>query len=1339
MNRRDIELLISARDTTGRTFQQVASNIESLTSTIEQQVQAAARGEISLQELRQSQEKLAQAGRDLSALQGQIDGYRRLEAQLETNKKAVAAAEANFASFKAEIASSEKVTAAQEKKLGGLEAKVISTGAALRKTETDITATAAALEKAGVDTTKLDQAQTQIVSTARQAGAGFSSLRGAVDSYSDNLRQAATAEAQLAAQNSMNRKIAEAAQLGDASRFVRLYAQAVDEVHLADQRVAALQGFRQVGQMAAEASRDVERFKASATGTGPAAQEVAAGLRAIIDPGREALNSLNGVEAAVEQASATIAKDKQAVGQYSVALNELSEASAALVRQGGLIDTFTQQESAVNKLRAEFDRAQGDVQQFATAMANADKPTEGLVRDLNAAEGKLEQVGRALKAEETRLIALSRSLEAAGIDSTNLAAAQDRLGAAATRAAGALQQGEARLGRNGAKPGGFLGLNPFELQNLSFQIQDIFVGLASGQKPLTILVQQGTQIAGIFPGLIASVGAFALAWLPVIAIIGAVVAAFYLVSSSISELQQAVNQIDLRGLGEGFDPKKIVEASDALEDAGASAEEASEAISDVLDVTSDPAAFSAIIDAATEMADKLGTEVPEAVELLTDVMTGGIEATEALAAETHLLTVEELNHAQALFDAGKAAEARQYILDTVNAKLEQQASLTAGVFTPAVNNLKTAFSNFGNFLADIFAPVIDNIRMKVEAAIMAFTFLTALLAGKSIGDALGDARSAVAPKPKAGGTAGPAATGQQLRDREFSRQLDDELDTTRELTSQERLRRAEVQARRRAQAAGVSDAVEERAVQQAILAEQKKINDEAERGRKKGRTARSRAQREAEKLARQQESAQRQLENQLRQLEQQTGRADSATLEQRLAVVDSKYEKIFDTLQKMKDLGISETSDGETLAEIEARTNASLARLKQAETLKFYEEQINLLTSQRKDEIETITDAQERGAKSVAEAFTEAEAVNGRITPQIIAAARAALAIAQAIAGTNPSPEMVSMIARLERIIASEPTNALATEVATSGLDDQQSKLNDLLAERNDLVEAYNTLNQLGLLTDREHRELTVAAFDATAHGIAAQAARLRETVELLHQQRDALTGLPLLTDAAYNAWIAKLNAVEAGLVKIDDRIAAVNTAAEQAIAQGVTTAFQTAADTIVGLISGTMKFGDAIENVFTAALGIVGQFLQAIAQVLIQMVALQVAKAVIGGSTGGFGALFFHGGGVVGLGGSRRKRTAGNDNFVGAPVLHGGGGLGLRPGEYKAVLQRGEEVLTEDNPRHISNVGRGGQPQAAPSLKQVLLLDPNEVAGAMQSRAGQRSVLTVIRQNKETIKQVLR
>lgn len=1339
-SRRDIELLISARDTTGRTFKNVGSALDQLSSKIDQQVAAAGRGEIALDELRASQAALTAIGKDLSAIQGQVDAYRRLSASVEDNRTKLATAEAALESYKAELGDLGNVTAAQQRKLEGLERKVETAGQALRKSEGALESTSAALQKAGVNTAELEREQTKIVSTAQQIGANFASLRGSIEAYSTNLQAARNAEAALNDQNALNRRIEDATRLRSAAQFVRIYADAVDQVHLADQRLAAVQGFRQVGVQAAEASRDVSKFAADGSRMAVASSEIAQGLRNIIQPGTEALRTLDGVENQINEADAVMNRAKATVAEYSAAMNQLSAASAAAVRIGGLLDTFRDQEAQVARTRGEFQQAQAEVQRLGAAMAAADAPIEALARDLGLAETKLNETGRALAAEETRLEQLSVDLRRAGVDTTNLAGATDRLGGSATRAAGALARGNQILGRGGTRPKGLFGLDPYQLSNLSYQVNDVFVGLASGQPIMTVFLQQGAQILQLFPQLITSAITLVARFFPIIAVLSAIGIAFGVVGSRITAFNRAVAELDLRGISEGFDPQKIVDAGDALEEAGAKAEDAQKAIKDILDTTSDPQAFQNIIDAATQLHEKLGIEVPEAVELLTGVMNGGIEATEELATQTHLLTNEELDHAQALFDAGNAAEARQYILDTVNGKLEHQASLTASVFTPAVNNLKTAWNNLTDFLSRVFAPVIDKVTRYIENAIIGFTFLTGLMAGKSFKEAQFEAVTTVRgiPKGQGAGGGGKPASPQDVRDRAYLRSLEEESQYAKGLTAQERLRRAETQARRKAQAAGVSDAVEELAVQKAVAAEQRKINEEGSRAARRGDAAAKRAQRAAETLQRKRESAQQTLENQLRQLDAAVSRTGAAALEERLAAIDEQYEKIFESIQKIRDLGLTTDNEGRSLDAVEREVEARKEILRQHERIAFYEEQASLLIEQRKDEVENIVDAQERGALSVVDAFKQAEAVNGRLSPQIIQAAQKALEIARAVAGTTPSPEMVSLIARLERIISGEPVNSISSTVLSNAFGEQEAKFNQMLTERNDLVEAYNALREMGLRTDAETRDLTAKAYAATSAQIQAQINAMRISLQTLHETKDELTGLPLVSDAAYDAWLAKLEAVEAGLINVDDRLLQVNQAVRGAIEQGVTKAFNVAAQSIVGLISGAKSFKDVLGDLGTAALSIFGMILEAIAQVLIKLVALQIVNAILPGSGTAFSFLF-HGGGVVG--GSAPLTRSGGGSWLGAPKFHGGGGYGLRPDEYKAVLKRGEEVLTADDPRHVRNLGKGtggGAPAQPPSIRQVLLLEPSEVASAMQSKSGVKSILTIIKANSPTIKQML-
>ena len=1342
--RRDIELLISAKETTGRSFSQVTSNIESLNRKIGEQIAQAERGEISLQELRRSQEALAQAGRDLSAIQGQIDTYNKLVATQDKVGAAADKAKADLAAFRLELEKADKVSAAQESKLQRLETAVVKTSAAYEKNTGDLITQTAALERAGIETKALDASQAGVVNNARQIGAGLVQVNAAIDGYAANVANARTQEQALAAQSGFERKISEAQQLGNASKFVQLFGDAIQTVAVADNQLAALTGFRAVGQMAVEAANDLTRFNAAGQATGASASQVAAGLRAIIDPAGEALRTLGGVEAAIEKADTQAAAGVKNVGLLSDAYNSLSAASAAILRQGSLVDGFRQQEAAVASARSEFTQAQAEVAKLGNAMASADKPTEALAAALGAAEAKLESTAKAVGVEEAKLAQLNTELKAADINTANLAAEQARLEAAATRVSGSMAGINKTLGRGGQRTNGLFGLKPNDLANLSYQLNDIFVSLASGQNPMIVFIQQGSQIGQIFPGIISTIARFALAWAPVLAIVALVGFAFKGLYDDAARLKKAQEDLAASPFGANLDPQKFADAQEKLESLGASAEDARAALVKLAEEGFDQEHLDKYSEAAQNLAERLGVDLSEATDMLVSIQKGGIEAVYDLTEKTNDLTAADLDHAEALFKAGKAGEARQFVLDRVAERNAQIARDTQSVWTPAVNNLKAAWSNFTGFLGSVFGPVIDAIVDKIKLAIAAFTFLTALLAGKGVAGAKADAGAAYfgAPKP------GRGASDQNIRDRRYGAKLDEEeLSNRKAITAEQRKQIVAQKARNDAQAAGVSKAVEDRAVQQAIALEQRKINEEGERAAKKagaaGRradAARRRAAAQAKAAENKREGAQGTLENQLRQLNRDEARGSSATLEQRLSAVDDKYEKIFDTLQKMRNLGLSADGEGTSLADVEKRVNAQKDILKSQETIKYYEEQIKDLTAQRKDEVENIADAQEAGALSVTKAFGDAEAVNNRISPKIVKAAQDALAVARNIAGTNPSPEMVSMIARLERIIAGEGTGDVAGKLLQSGFASQEAAYNQMLSDRNNLVSAYNDLKELGLRNDTETRAAQAKAYSDSAPAIQKQIDDMRTSLTLLHETKSELSGLPLITDAAYNAWIAKLEAVEAGLVNIDSRIAQVNAGAQQGFVQGFTSAVQTAADAIGGLIVGTKSWGEAFSDIGRGVVGILTSILDAVAQVLLQMIALKIAKSLLGGPTGGIGGLFFHDGGVVGGGGgSRKKRTGGMGSWAGAPKFHGGGGLGLQPGEYKAVLKQGEEVLTEDDPRHIRNIGNDNGGGGAPTMQQnVLLFDPEEIPRAMMGRSGVKSILQIVRANKATVKAIL-
>lgn len=139
---------------------------------------------------------------------------------------------------------------------------------------------------------------------------------------------------------------------------------------------------------------------------------------------------------------------------------------------------------------------------------------------------------------------------------------------------------------------------------------------------------------------------------------------------------------------------------------------------------------------------------------------------------------------------------------------------------------------------------------------------------------------------------------------------------------------------------------------------------------------------------------------------------------------------------------------------------------------------------------------------------------------------------------------------------------------------------------------------------------------------------------------------------------------------------------------------------------SATAEFTQGLTDIATGAktakdalTDMVAGFAKAMLNVINQRLAEQLVNSLMGpsgagggggwmGAIGSFVSSLFHTGGVVGTNAGTR-RTLPAHTWAVAPRYHGGGIAGLAPGEVPAVLMAGEEVLTEDNPRHIKNAGR--------------------------------------------------
>lgn len=149
------------------------------------------------------------------------------------------------------------------------------------------------------------------------------------------------------------------------------------------------------------------------------------------------------------------------------------------------------------------------------------------------------------------------------------------------------------------------------------------------------------------------------------------------------------------------------------------------------------------------------------------------------------------------------------------------------------------------------------------------------------------------------------------------------------------------------------------------------------------------------------------------------------------------------------------------------------------------------------------------------------------------------------------------------------------------------------------------------------------------------------------------------------------------------------------------------------------------------AFMDFVKSFIAGIAQIIAQELALAAVRAILKamglGTSGSAGGA--HEGGVIGQTGWTFHRTVDMRMFQGAPRYHSGGVAGLKPDEVPAILQRGEEVLTKDDPRHRNNGGMvAGQPN---SLRIINVNDPRAgFRDYLESSEGEQVVVNIMGRN---------
>lgn len=336
--------------------------------------------------------------------------------------------------------------------------------------------------------------------------------------------------------------------------------------------------------------------------------------------------------------------------------------------------------------------------------------------------------------------------------------------------------------------------------------------------------------------------------------------------------------------------------------------------------------------------------------------------------------------------------------------------------------------------------------------------------------------------------------------------------------------------------------------------------------------------------------------------------------------------------------------------------------------------------------------------------------------------------LAQSKAGTNKA-DFIAIEAQKERIDLASAEGKKWAELQGQIWDraNAEKQVNDLMALRQQLLERFAVQQNMG---DSSGAAATSTALDA------------------VNKQLDDATKKAIAFWQSMGSDNPQALAAIASLQNAQDKIAQTGKVTldaksiNQDFASGAVQGFNSIAESTAGWIDGVKSGKDVLTDIKNAFLSFAANFLKQIADMILQQIIFNTVASMYGGGgsasgAGGVGgaiAGLFHSGGTVGSAGV--SRSVPSAMFANAVRYHTGGIAGLQPGEVPAILQRGEEVLTRNDPRNIMNGGGNSQQSKTPRI--VNVLDPSLVQDHLSSSAGEEVLINVIRRNGSSIKQIL-
>lgn len=429
---------------------------------------------------------------------------------------------------------------------------------------------------------------------------------------------------------------------------------------------------------AAETAANVQRV----TGVGrSAATDNGAGFEALAH--REIQLQRDREQAAREAAAAVALSVRQSVGLGSGRATDNGATFQALAAR--------EEAAALKEAGIAHQMFENRVRQGVTAMEEAARAERASADAVERLRAQLNPVA----AEEARLTVeqgkLNSLFKQGKISADELSAGMKLLRGNADNAIKAVN------GQNGLDSHGrpsLFGLRSYELTNLGYQINDVVTQLASGTSLAQTLGQQGGQILQLFPRVGAAIVG-ALASGPFLAA-GAALTGIVLILKDAFDRAERIRQFGglltlAAGSGSDATAKGLNAATEALDHYGLSAEKAVAVVRALMKEGFDEDQIVKFGKAAQDMADVLGIDVVEAAKQIGTAFNGGYESILKLGKATDAYTAAEYARIKALFDAGKAEDARSLASSIFVKRQDEAAQKAVGPWTHAARTFGDAW------------------------------------------------------------------------------------------------------------------------------------------------------------------------------------------------------------------------------------------------------------------------------------------------------------------------------------------------------------------------------------------------------------------------------------------------------------------------------------------------------------------------------------------------------------------------------------------------------------------------------------------------------------------------